>query len=97
MRKTTGEQDQLVLLGDNGAVVCGGDVVIVFPSRVVDAQFAAAELLRLAMEEVDKSDFSSCDRLRAVVAVAVEEVAVVAGSSLGLDEGDRERIAPPLL
>ena len=95
MRKPTGEQDQLVLLGHNGAVVCGGDVVVVFPSRVVDAQLTAAERFRLAMEEIDECDFARHDRFRAVVDVTAEEVAVVAGSDLGLDVGNRKRIATP--
>jgi len=93
----TGEQDQLVLLGNNGAIVWRGHVVVVFPSRVVDAQLAAAELFGLTMEEVDKGNFSSRDYFRRVVAVAVEEVAVVAGSSLGFDAGNRKRFASPFL
>jgi hypothetical protein len=97
VREATGEQDQLVLLWHDGAVVGGGDVVFILPPRVIDAQLPASELFGLAVKEVDECDFSARDFASGVVTVAAEEISVVAGCGLAFYTGDAEWIAAPFL
>src|SRR5271165_56498 len=97
MQQFAGEENDLVLLRNDRLVASLAHVYSAVQARVVNPQFTAFELSRLAMEKVNKSQVPRGNRLAAVVAVKVEEVSVIAGRDLGLYPGDGEFFHPQLV
>src|SRR6202030_4226912 len=82
------EKDDLILPRHNRLVTALTDVRSFFQARIVNPQFPAFELPRLAVKEVDEGYVSRCDSITAVIAVEVEEIPVIARGYLGLHAGD---------
>src|SRR5262249_29492312 len=91
VRQPTGKHHQLILSRDDIAIVR-----LARPARFVNPKLASTELFWFAMKKINKGDFSRCDLRHCVVAVAAEEVAVVAGRGLRFDQRDGEGVASPL-
>ncbi len=90
MQQLARKENDLILLGNHSLVRPLADVPACLQSRVVDLQFAALELPRLAMEEIHKRQVARCHPIAGVVTVKVEVIAIVAGGDLRLYAGDRK-------
>ncbi len=65
--------------------------------RIVEEQFPALELARLAMEEVNERDSAGRDHFIRIIAVRAEEVTVIAGRDLSFRMCDRKLFDPKLV
>ena len=90
MHQFAREKDDLVLLRDDRLVAARTHVRPLFQASIVNAQFTPFELPGLAMKEVDKGQVARGHAIAAIVAVEVEEIAVVAGGDLDFHTGDGE-------
>src|SRR5215831_17345198 len=88
MHQRAGEKDDLVLLRNNRLVAALADVNPFFQPRIMDPQFAAFEPPRLLMEEINERQMATSHSLAGVIAVEVEEIAVIAGGDLRLHAGN---------
>src|SRR5206468_1634417 len=84
------EEYDLVLPWNDRLIAALADVNSVFQMRVMNAQFTAFELAWLAMEKIDEGQISRGHAIARVVAVEVEEVAVVARGNLRLNPRNRK-------
>src|SRR5215510_6819667 len=88
----TQEEHHLVLLGHDSAIVAGGPVTIVLTPRIIDAEFPATKLFRLAVKEVDEGNLARSNGFLAVIRVPTEKVAIVAGGNLCFHSSDGKRL-----
>src|SRR5450755_277518 len=88
MQQFAREKDNLVLSWNDGLVAACADVISVFQSRVVNSQFTAFELPRLAMKKVNERQMPGSHPITAVIAVKAKEITVIAGRDLYLRIGN---------
>src|ERR1700745_2418385 len=93
MCQRTQENHRLILLRNDRTVGFHGKISSVHELRVVQPEVASLELLRFAMEEINKRDLAGSNFVMGVIAVPAEIVSVIAGSNLHfhLTYGERAR------
>jgi len=90
VQQFTGKENNLVLLRRDGLVCAFAYVVAIFQPCVMNPEFATFELPGITMEEVNKGQVTRCHRLAAIVAVKLEEIAVIARCNLRFNQRDGE-------